>query len=441
MAIYFVDGATGDDTNDGLDQAGAALATATWTAATRTLTQVAHGYTFVASDVIRITGGAGATVGNYEVESATANTIVLKATTTLPGVSAGTALAVGDLTDEDITSATGPFVTIQKAADTLAAGDTVWVRSGTYNELVTMSIAGTNVLRVRFEGYASAIGDRAARPVIDGESSRANCITCAAVIHYYDLVSLELKRATSHGLAVISGVVGWHMEDVLAHTNGSSGLNGVSTQHSLVRCETYSNTVRGINFAGGNHFGCYSHDEPSGMFITSVGTAVECIADTCPTSGFDLFAGSATGTLANCTAYNCGTGVRLATTSSSVVLLGCILSSCTTGINAQGSHFINVIDRCVFHNNGTDVHENVIVLGRGSGNAAKGPGCISADPGFVDPANGNFTPTSDAVREAAAFTFLGTGVSGVSRTFLWPGAVQPKPTPRRVPSIGMAGRR
>lgn len=58
-----------------------ALTGATWTHATRTLTKVGAfaGYTFLSADTLEVTGGTGATVGTYEVESKTsADAIVLR---------------------------------------------------------------------------------------------------------------------------------------------------------------------------------------------------------------------------------------------------------------------------------------------------------------------------------------------------------------------------
>jgi hypothetical protein len=437
MAIYFVDGATGDDTNDGLDQAGAALATATWTAATRTLTQVAHGYTFVASDVIRIKSGTGATVGNYEVESATADTIVLKATTTLPGVSAGTALAAGNLTDEDITSATGPFVTIQKAADTVAAGDTVWVKaSATYNERVIGAITGGVDDPIAFIGYGSALGD-GVRAVIDAQSARLYCfdLNSAVLCEYYSVINFTCKNATSYGMWCNKSSF---LQNILAHGNTNHGIFDNNSLNVFHLCETYSNSVIGIRVRSGTlALGCYAHDEVKGYNSAQGAIFMNSVADTCSTAGVT---GNLQDKVVNCTFYSCDIGYD-ATSGYAIPVMNCIFHSCTTAVTSTAAARLMVLDNCVFHNNGTDVGASIAVPGRGSGNAAKGPGCISADPGFVDAPNGNFTPTADAVREAAAFTFLGTNVSGVSRTFLWPGAVQPKHPQRHIPSIGGVGRR
>jgi len=55
-----------------------------------------------------------------------------------------------------------PWKTIQKAATTLAAGDTVFIRKGTYKELVSIGVSGGNGNPATFRNYPSE------KPVIDG---------------------------------------------------------------------------------------------------------------------------------------------------------------------------------------------------------------------------------------------------------------------------------
>lgn len=178
MATYFVQATGGNDANDGLDNIGAGLATATWTESTLTLTQASHGYTFSTGDLIYISGGTGATVGLYQVASATANDIVLVGTSTLPGVGNGTAFAAGDLSTGDITSSSGAKATLGGAEALVASGDRIWCRGGTaYGETLNLTAAGTDPANaVEWIGYTTTIGDDG-RFVIDGASTRTYGIT------------------------------------------------------------------------------------------------------------------------------------------------------------------------------------------------------------------------------------------------------------------------
>jgi len=65
-------------------------------------------------------------------------------------------------TDANPGSVSKPWRTIQKAANTLAPGDTVLVRSGTYNERVTVGVSGTTNQYITFAAYPGEY------PVVDG---------------------------------------------------------------------------------------------------------------------------------------------------------------------------------------------------------------------------------------------------------------------------------
>ncbi len=175
MAAYFVDSTTGNDANDGLDNIGLRLLTATWTEATLTLNHGAIGYTFALGDVIYINAGTGATVGLYEVTASTSTTTTIAATSSLPEVGDGNDFAAGDLGTGDIASSNGPKLTITGSEDIpVAPGDTVFIRGlSVYSETVTLDVAGgsdTNIIKWR--GYKDVLDDNS-RAFIDGTTGNA----------------------------------------------------------------------------------------------------------------------------------------------------------------------------------------------------------------------------------------------------------------------------
>lgn len=70
-----------------------------------------------------------------------------------------------DTNDGSITS---PWKTIQKAADTVKPGDTVYVRGGNYNEKVTMKTSGTMNAYITFINYDGET------PIINGENQKVS---------------------------------------------------------------------------------------------------------------------------------------------------------------------------------------------------------------------------------------------------------------------------
>lgn len=76
----------------------------------------------------------------------------------LPGLRAATYFVAPSGADSNPGTEAQPFRTIQKAADVVAAGDTVRVRAGVYAESVTIKISGTAEKPIVFEGERGADG-------------------------------------------------------------------------------------------------------------------------------------------------------------------------------------------------------------------------------------------------------------------------------------------
>lgn len=178
----FVDKTNGNDANDGLDNIGVGLATATWEEATLTLTQNGHGYTFAAGDCIYLASGTGLTPGLYEVASSTANTITLAATSSIPRVGDGNDVAAGDDATGDWTSSTGPLQTLDAAMNAvLAVDDTMFycVAGADYGAFAIDTAVASTHQTCTFEGYTTTPGD-------DGRITVKGTLTdtIATRIHY-----------------------------------------------------------------------------------------------------------------------------------------------------------------------------------------------------------------------------------------------------------------
>lgn len=313
MATYFVDAPLpGNDANDGLDNIGVGLATATWTAATTTLTQAGHGYTFTAGDLIFISGGTGATAGLYEVESSTANDIVLAdphTNTAVDDLKDGSDLAAGDLATGDITSSDGPWLTVDKSMNTVAAGDYVWVRGGTdYTETATVDTVGTGTNPILYAGYTTSCGD-GGKFTIDGEDTRANCIgvTISNVNSWYRFDNMILKQATGSGFSATTinttlfvnceandnGGSGFDNQrncvflDCSADNNINSGFKS-SIEQVCLRCTSTNNDDYGYIFAGGVCWDCIGFANAKQDFRMFGNSTVAAVCINCVGDGNDV---------------------------------------------------------------------------------------------------------------------------------------------------------
>ena len=268
---YFVSATNGNDVNDGLDNTGAGLATATWTESVFTLIQAGHGYTFAAGDVIYISAGTGATVGLYEVASSTVNNVVLVETSTLPRVGNASDFAAGDLATGDIASSDGPWQTIDKAMNTVAAADDTVVfcrNEATYSESPAIDTAITSTAQTCvFEGYGTTLGDDIQITMVgkltdtiatrihycfkniifDANSANANCVELGS----YEIMFRKCKflNGTANG-AACSGTGSTWFWDCDFNDNNTDGVI-VGNLGAFFNCRFYRNGTAAID-GGGN---------------------------------------------------------------------------------------------------------------------------------------------------------------------------------------------
>jgi len=249
MAQYFVQPG-GNDSNDGRDNIGVGLSTATWTESTHTLTQAGHGHSFVAGDVIYLSGGTGVTTGLYQVTGVTSNDILLAETSSLPGVGNASDVAAGDLSTGDITSSDGPRATIQAASNLLADNtlDRVWIRGGTdYTEMVTFAHEASNEAdRVEYVGYTSTLGDNG-RFVVDGESSRDHAFDNSdSGPSHTAWINMEVKNCNAQCVD-IGGLEAVFFKNCYFHDSAGGVFSG--TDHiSADRC--VFDTLTGVGIEG-----------------------------------------------------------------------------------------------------------------------------------------------------------------------------------------------
>ncbi len=120
-----------------------------------------------------------------------------------------------------------PFRTIQKAANTVKAGDTVYIRGGTYNEKVDMQTSGTSGNYITFRNYPGE------KPVVDGKGIDWG-------YNWNSLVNINSKSYIRlEGLRVINsrwaGI-------------GSTKVEANSNYIQVINCSTSNTRASGIAF-------------------------------------------------------------------------------------------------------------------------------------------------------------------------------------------------
>lgn len=89
--------------------------------------------------------------------------------------------ATGNDTDDGLSEANA-WLTLGKAASTVAAGDKVNVKAGTYNEIVTLATSGTADNEIVWEGYTTTVGDGTPGiVVVEGGNTRATCLAMPSI--------------------------------------------------------------------------------------------------------------------------------------------------------------------------------------------------------------------------------------------------------------------
>jgi parallel beta-helix repeat protein len=143
-----------------------------------------------------------------------------------------------------------PFKTIQKAANTVKAGENVMIRGGVYHERITISVSGTSSLPVKILAYPGET------PAIDGGATIADktpFYDCQMTVSgsYVQLSGLEIRASKGMGLCITGTYcVASHLN---VHDNMEQGLflgdSGTKSppagSYGLVQnCEVWRNAAR-----------------------------------------------------------------------------------------------------------------------------------------------------------------------------------------------------
>lgn len=171
------------------------------------------------------------------------------------------------------------WATIQKAADTVIAGDKVWVKaSATYTEAVIENTAGSSTGFITYEGYGFTPGDNI-RAVVDGTG---NNYTWQNLANYITLRNFTLKNATIANF--YSGNLYSCLFNILSQ-NAGTGFS-LDANAWTVACTADGCTSKGFEMDGGAFlYKCEVKNFSGSQSYSNAGICVNCVSYNGPNNG------------------------------------------------------------------------------------------------------------------------------------------------------------
>lgn len=306
-----------------------------------TVTSVTGGFTKMhVGNIMHITAitGTGTLTGWYEIVSFTdTNTVVLDRTPApTNNATAGTIYVGGAL---DLTGSL-----FDTWGEQLVAGNTTWIKSGTYTPGAAYSISannGTATNPINYIGYKTLPGDTC------NDDDRPLFVFAANTFSLNQFHNVYNIRATGTAAQVLTGAAGGIFVNCKAMNTSTSGSRyGIQNGSNgfCVGCEGISLAGFGLGNSAGNGFfdGCTAHDSSSGMQGANARFVVDdCIVWACTTAALHHNSANSTGQISGCTLYGSeakvGTGILLAASASQTFAYDNIIYGFVTGISQTTS--------------------------------------------------------------------------------------------------------
>jgi parallel beta-helix repeat protein len=130
------------------------------------------------------------------------------------------------------TSEKSPFKTIDRANKLVAAGDTVLVKNGTYNENLTIVASGTAKSWITFKAFPGH------QPFVKGSSGAFNVVSS-----YVKIIGFEIVSVAENGIAIGGGNHHVQILNNKVHDCGCNGIGGIKTDYLTIENNiVYRNT-------------------------------------------------------------------------------------------------------------------------------------------------------------------------------------------------------
>lgn len=262
-----------------------------------------------------------------------------------------------------------------------AAGNTIYVKSGTYTlgETITASISATAVAPITVIGYNATRGDAPTgsnRPLINCTSWIAN-FSDVTQLSMYNMIFTGAASSTFN--ATIS--VHYNCKFINTKATTNTAFYGSYNFQALIHCECVSTNGYAVQFSNSGSFclSCYIHDSVRGVMYGSV---IESVISNCTDAGVFLSSGLTEFIkIHGNTIYKCGTGVNGGVCNYAATITNNIISGCTVkGVSWTSNSPFIFLDYNCWYNGVNDVS-----------NVTKGAHDITADPKLKDPDNDDYT--------------------------------------------------
>ena len=270
-------------------------------------------------NIINVTGGTGFTVQRVQILSVAAGVATCDKSLGTLGSTGGT----GNLGGALLSPAVPCGLTV--------GGNTVWIKSGTYNITVdSNNVAGGKLVPsgtgspangpVAVVGYGATHGDMGTRPLLQSNGSITGTLVTLGSCEW--LINVELDGGGAGSLAAVSGSAGISYKVKASNFAGSTTFSG-----ACILCEAVAATAVGFTVSNDRFVdGCVARGCATG-FSSTANKVTNCIASGNSGAGFSISASSSSvAGIVNCVAYDNGTyGFQLsAAASAPQVLTNCI---------------------------------------------------------------------------------------------------------------------
>lgn len=307
------------------------------------------------------------------------------------------------------TSWTDAWTSLQSAADTAVAGDTVYCR-GTQNLSTAIDFdtnAGTtNGGFIKFIGCNASGNVDGTYFVLNGQDNNIDGIYLNAKSYIWlENIKVHSCNGTAGINTAASTINGLVFNNVWCHDNGGNGLEGNGeklTKCTFFRCRFTSNTGIGWNRGSNcNLVGCqFNNNGSHGFYCLTSCVVVGCIFHGNTGTGMRQY---------YCSPINCifddndGDGCEAAMWGWGYIFLGCRF----TNNNAVGKVGLKLGERaalvaCYFGNNTTDITSGKSDSLPVDGGSLVTTGGSDTNHGYTDQANDDFNLRSDATYRAQA---------------------------------------